>query len=147
MAGDQEWSASRRYKDLDARVAENEAKIAALEARADEARDRASAGEARAQDDQQRIEALEGRADVDAVLIAELRAEGLVGKAETANLTLALRTSRKIGAAIGILMATHRVSEEAAFQLLRKASMDANQKLRDVADEVVRTGELGGGAK
>lgn len=39
-------------------------------------------------------------------------------------------------------MTTHRVQSEQAFELLRRASMDLNVKLRDVAEEVTLTGEL-----
>jgi AmiR/NasT family two-component response regulator len=44
--------------------------------------------------------------------------------------------------AIGILMATHGIRDGAAFDLLRVASQRSNRRLRDIADEVVRTGEL-----
>lgn len=138
MAGEQESSASEGYEDLDARIQANEAKIAALQAGAQ----RASAGEARAAEDHDRIEALEGRADVDAALISALQAEGIVSQEHTANLEVALRSSRTIGAAIGILMANHHLREEEAFQMLRKTSMDSNMKLRDLAAEVVQTGDV-----
>jgi hypothetical protein len=54
----------------------------------------------------------------------------------------ALQTNRGIGIAIGIVMARHRVSQEAAFEVLRAASQRDNRKLRDVAEDVVRTGEV-----
>jgi hypothetical protein len=62
------------------------------------------------------------------------------GKA--AGLTTALNTSRQIGAAIGILMNAHHVTQEEAFDLLRQSSSRLNRKLRDVADDVMLTGEL-----
>jgi hypothetical protein len=58
------------------------------------------------------------------------------------NLQRALETSRRIGAAIGILMARHQLTEAAAFDALRDASRKTHTKLRDVADQVVWTGEL-----
>lgn len=59
-----------------------------------------------------------------------------------ANLQTALRTSRQIGAAIGILMATHKITDDAAFDLMRTASQRTNRKLRDIAEEVMQTGWL-----
>jgi hypothetical protein len=134
--------ASVGYEHLDARMGASEARIADLSARAEDALERVGAGEARAEEDRARIGALEDRADVDAALIAALQAEGAVSREHTANLEVALRSSRTIGAAIGILMTKHHLPEEQAFQMLRKVSMDTNRKLRDLADEVVRTGEV-----
>lgn len=61
---------------------------------------------------------------------------------QAANLQVALLTSRQIGAAIGILMAVHRVTEDAAFGMLRRASQGRHHKLRDVAEDVIHTGWL-----
>lgn len=47
-----------------------------------------------------------------------------------------------IGQAKGVLMARHRVTPDAAFELLREASQRLNRKLRQVADEVARTGQI-----
>ena len=58
------------------------------------------------------------------------------------HLREALGTSRRIGAALGIIMAAYKVSEAAAFGLLRTHSQNTNRKLRDVADEVVATGDV-----
>jgi hypothetical protein len=58
------------------------------------------------------------------------------------QLTVALATNRQIGEAMGILMATYRVTENQAFDLLRIASQNTNRKLREVAAEVVETGTL-----
>ena len=49
-----------------------------------------------------------------------------------------LATNREIGAAVGILMATHSISQDEAFDLLRKASQRLNRKLRDIATGIVR---------
>ena len=59
-----------------------------------------------------------------------------------ATLKTALITSRQIGAAVGILMAAHRMTEPEAFDLLRRTSNHLNRKLRDLAEEVTQTGEL-----
>jgi hypothetical protein len=65
---------------------------------------------------------------------------------QTANLRNALASSRQIGAAIGILMAHHRITQDAAFELLRATSQRLQRKLRDVAERVVETGALPPGA-
>jgi hypothetical protein len=59
-----------------------------------------------------------------------------------AHLEVALLSARRIGAAIGILMATRKVTEDEAFELLRAASQAWPRKLRVVADDVVLTGTL-----
>lgn len=63
-------------------------------------------------------------------------------RATTQNLRQALESNRLIGAAVGIVMARHRMTYEAAFELLRLCSQNSNRKLRSVADGVVLTGEL-----
>jgi GAF domain-containing protein len=60
----------------------------------------------------------------------------------TRNLEAALENRDRIGQAKGILIATRNVDGDDAFDLLRKTSQNMNIKLRDVADHVVRTGEL-----
>jgi hypothetical protein len=82
------------------------------------------------------------RMEADRVLIAELRAEGLLDRAHAEHLEEALRSSRRIGAAVGIVMSRRNLSEDDAFELLRRASMNGNRKLRSVADEVVLTGDV-----
>ncbi|MDQ3964432.1 MAG: GAF and ANTAR domain-containing protein [Actinomycetota bacterium] len=47
-------------------------------------------------------------------------------------------TRQVIGQAVGILMATRGVGDEAAFELLIKASQNSNIKLRDIAERVVQ---------
>jgi hypothetical protein len=59
-----------------------------------------------------------------------------------ANLETALQTSREIGAAVGVLMAHHKIAQDDAFTLLRTASQGLHRKLRDIAAEVVETGSL-----
>jgi hypothetical protein len=58
------------------------------------------------------------------------------------NLDIALQTSRHIGAAIGILMNRHKITDDQAFEVLRLASMHSHRKLRDLALEVITTGSL-----
>ncbi|GAA2896131.1 GAF and ANTAR domain-containing protein [Pseudonocardia halophobica] len=59
-----------------------------------------------------------------------------------AELDEALRSSRDIGTALGILMARRLVTRDEAFDLLRTASRRLHRKLRDVALDVVETGTL-----
>lgn len=59
-----------------------------------------------------------------------------------AHLHTALRTSWQIGAAIGILMTVHQVTEEQAYTLLRCHSNHLNRKLHDLAHDVARTRAL-----
>ncbi len=65
-------------------------------------------------------------------------------RTKVANLHRALETSRDIGVALGVLMATQKVTRETAFELMRMASQGAHRKLRDVAAEVAATGRLPG---
>jgi AmiR/NasT family two-component response regulator len=57
-----------------------------------------------------------------------------------AHLEAALASNRRIGMALGIIMATHRVTEEQAFERLAAQSRREQRKLRDVAETVVLTG-------
>jgi GAF domain-containing protein len=67
-------------------------------------------------------------------------------QAERADqLQAGLTTNREIGAAVGILMATHGISNDEAFALLSRASQRLNRKLHDIATGIVR-GETGPGS-
>ncbi|HEU5270470.1 MAG TPA: GAF and ANTAR domain-containing protein [Jatrophihabitans sp.] len=61
---------------------------------------------------------------------------------KAAHMKQALQSNRRIGMAIGILMALHRLDEQRAFDLLRVASQHTHVKLRDVAEEVILTGAI-----
>jgi hypothetical protein len=131
--------------DIDALIAESHraaARADASQARADASEARADASDARALEDRDRITDLEARAEVDRELLAELQAEGLLNREHVEQLKEALRTSRTIGAAIGIIMANRAVDERGAFSVLRKASSLENRKLRLVAEDVVLTGAV-----
>lgn len=56
----------------------------------------------------------------------------------------ALASNREIGMAMGVLMGRSRMSQDEAFAVLRRASQQLHRKLRDVAGEVVDTGQLPG---
>lgn len=76
-----------------------------------------------------------------------LEAQAVIDRADIAGLHRALDSARRIGAAIGIVMFSLKVSEGAAFDLLRHASQNGNRKLRDVADDVLATGVIPGPAQ
>ena len=93
-----------------------------------------------------RIAALQDRTDqfqteslVDREMLAELQADGILSRDHVAQLEKALTSSRCIGAAIGILMASRQVPQDKAFELLKEASQRANRKLYDVAAELVES--------
>lgn len=58
-----------------------------------------------------------------------------------ANLNAALVTREVIGQAQGILMERERISSGQGFDILRRASQHLNRKLRDVAQDLVDTGQ------
>jgi hypothetical protein len=47
-----------------------------------------------------------------------------------------------IDQAKGVLIERYKLTPDRAFQLLARVSMHANRKVRDIADELVRTGEF-----
>lgn len=53
------------------------------------------------------------------------------------SLRAGLSSNREIGKAVGLMMAFHKVSDEAAFAILRKASQDMNVKISDIAKQIV----------
>lgn len=75
-------------------------------------------------------------------LLVECQGELKVSEVELDNLRTALVSSRRIGAAIGILMGTHHITDDDAFALLSKVSQGQNRKLRLVAEDVIRSGTL-----
>jgi transcriptional regulator with GAF, ATPase, and Fis domain len=58
------------------------------------------------------------------------------------NLRVALESRAVIDQAKGILMERHKLTPDQAFQLLAQASMASNVKVREVAEQLVTTGEL-----
>ncbi|GGM12338.1 ANTAR domain-containing protein [Nakamurella endophytica] len=49
----------------------------------------------------------------------------------------AVRTNRRIGAAVGFVMHAYRLTETEAFALLRQISQHGNRRLRDLAEDVL----------
>ena len=81
------------------------------------------------------VEPMSWRAD-------ELKGRLAAALEELRQLSGALERSRDIGAAIGILMVTHRVTRETAFKMLCLVSSHQNRKVHVVAGDVVTTGDL-----
>ena len=74
--------------------------------------------------------------------LASLALQHAVEKRRGDNLLVALESSRQIGMAMGILMASKLITAEEAFEQLRKASQHLHRRVRDIAEEVMQTGEL-----
>jgi len=64
-----------------------------------------------------------------------LAAVGSQHRAE--SLSWGLDSNREIGKAVGLMMAFHKIPDDAAFEILRKASQDMNLKLTEVGRQVV----------
>lgn len=75
-------------------------------------------------------------------LFATLAAIALAEAQRTDQLHTALGNRDIIGQAKGILMERHRVTADAAFASLSRASQNVNMKLTSVARHLVETGEL-----
>ncbi|SHF88846.1 ANTAR domain-containing protein [Geodermatophilus nigrescens] len=85
------------------------------------------------------------RGDADSAATAVLAERLRAADARARNLAQAQRSNRRIGMAIGILMARHGLTEERAFDVLRAASSHRNIRLASIAEEVILTGALDGG--
>lgn len=72
--------------------------------------------------------------ETDAAVLAELlRLE----RERSANLQTALESNRRIGLAVGLVMAEYHLGPEAAFDVLRRSSQATNRKLRELAEDVI----------
>jgi GAF domain-containing protein len=58
------------------------------------------------------------------------------------NLLIAMETKAHVGLAVGILMERFEIDADRAFTVLKRYSQDLHIKLRDVAEQLVRSGEL-----
>lgn len=63
-------------------------------------------------------------------------------KQQAEQLDRALQSNREIGVAMGVIMARGGLTREQAFHVLREASQRLNVKLRDLAADVVDTGQV-----
>jgi AmiR/NasT family two-component response regulator len=82
--------------------------------------------------------------DLQQTLLDECQGELEVVQQQVEHLKIALSSARRIGAAIGILMARDRVTDDEAFERIVRTSQRVQRKVRDVADDVVLTGQLPG---
>ena len=91
------------------------------------------------------------RIGADEMIIADLLAQAFAGAVDRLNLLSeaatklhhleqALESHRLIGQAVGILVERHRILPAHAFDRLKAASQTRNQKLRDIAVQVIDTG-------
>jgi hypothetical protein len=74
--------------------------------------------------------------------LSSLALQHALEQRKSQNLTIALESSRQIGMAMGILMASKLIPAEEAFEQLRAASQHLHRRVRDIAVEVTETGEL-----
>jgi GAF domain-containing protein len=75
-------------------------------------------------------------------LFASHASVALAAVQEQQNLERAVLTRDLIGQAKGILMERYKLTGDQAFSLLVRASQKTNTKIRDLADHLVRSGEL-----
>ncbi|MET8585526.1 GAF and ANTAR domain-containing protein [Streptomyces collinus] len=75
-------------------------------------------------------------------LLASHAAVAFSGARTHAQMQQAIATRHTIGEAMGILMGAHHLTEEQAFDVLRRYSQENNIKLRDVARRVCEKGNL-----
>jgi hypothetical protein len=69
-------------------------------------------------------------------------AEGNPARTQTEHLQAALQSSRLIGCAVGMVMASRGVKYDEALALLKAASNRTNVKLRDLCADMVENGTL-----
>jgi hypothetical protein len=84
-----------------------------------------------------RADTAQTQAEHDRDMIVDLQAQGVVSEQHSRDLETALKSSRTIGKAVGILMESRKLSEDEAFAVLKQASQDGNRKLREIAAEIV----------
>ncbi|MFB7090478.1 GAF and ANTAR domain-containing protein [Streptomyces sp. NPDC056296] len=75
-------------------------------------------------------------------MLASHAAVALAGARTHAQMDQAIATRHTIGEAMGILMSSRRLTENQAFDVLRRYSQDHNIKLREVARRVCETGHV-----
>ena len=75
-------------------------------------------------------------------LFAGHAAIALASAQERKQLQAAVQTRDLIGQAKGILMERHQITADQAFAVLTRASQHTNTRLRDIAEQLTRTGKL-----
>jgi hypothetical protein len=76
------------------------------------------------------------------LLLERLHEQLVTAQTRIGHLETALASNRRIGIAVGILMARDRLTEQAAFDRLSRHSQQRNIKLRELAEQVIYTGSL-----
>lgn len=76
------------------------------------------------------------------LLVAAHAAVAFADSLKISQLNEALITRQLIGQAEGILMGRYKISAQKAFLVLTRASSTSNRKLRDVAEDLINSGEL-----
>lgn len=76
------------------------------------------------------------------LLLASHAAIAMSANRQVANLRAAVDTRDLIGQAKGVLMERYKINAAQSFDLLVASSQALHRKLRDIADELVSTGEL-----
>jgi hypothetical protein len=84
-----------------------------------------------------RIEASEAQAAIDREILASLHIDEDLMRGHVTQLEQALQSSRTIGTAVGIVMASRNIDRETALAVLKRASSETNVKLRDLCAEMV----------
>jgi AmiR/NasT family two-component response regulator len=72
----------------------------------------------------------------------DLEQELRAARQEVDNLRVALESNRRIGMAIGILVARRGLTEQKALDLLKVASQRLNRRVRDLAEEIIHVGDI-----
>lgn len=75
-------------------------------------------------------------------MILDLQADGLLRAEHAEHLEQALKSSRTIGAAIGLLMGRRNLDGETALAVLKQVSQNSNRKMRESAAEPVQNASL-----
>ncbi|MDQ1106297.1 GAF and ANTAR domain-containing protein [Nocardioides zeae] len=79
-----------------------------------------------------------------ALTLAAHTAVAIAASSDVDDLHAAMERRTRIGAAIGIVMERHGLTQPVAFEVLRRLSQEQNRKLHELAGEVVGGGRLTG---
>lgn len=137
-----DFDSERRLDEIETAVTAIQANLHTLRQQASRADERAAEHDARSDAQDARMDSMEAQSALDRRVFAQLQADGLVSDEHTAHLEKALSSSRRIGAAIGMVMHAKDVDEAGAFELLCRTSQHSNRRLRALADEIVGKGDV-----
>ncbi|MGW0893871.1 GAF and ANTAR domain-containing protein [Saccharopolyspora sp. NPDC002578] len=84
------------------------------------------------------------RAELTGWLVASHAAVAMSSARLGAQLHSSITTRQVIGEALGIVMERYKVGEDQAFEVLKTGSQHRNVKLREIAEQITRTGEVPG---